>query len=125
VVVVRDAQARGLLDLAAEVERLIVAVRQGRASAAELSGSTFTVSNFGALGLDEGTPIVNPPEAAIVGVGALRPRPVALDGQLVIRTTVRLSCTFDHRMLDGSTVARFLADLRALIEEPARILLTD
>jgi 2-oxoisovalerate dehydrogenase E2 component (dihydrolipoyl transacylase) len=124
VVVVRDARRRTLVDLAAEVETLITAAREGRATPAQLSGSTVTVSNFGALDVDEGTPVVNPPEAAIVGVGALRPRPVALDGQLMIRTTVRLSCTFDHRILDGAAAARFLGDLRALVEEPARALLT-
>ncbi len=88
-----------------------------------MQGSTFTVSNFGALGLDDGVPVINHPEAAILGIGALKPRAVVVDGQVVARPTVRLTCAFDHRVADGAEVAAFLAEMRSLIEAPESALL--
>ena len=93
-------------------------VRTGKASRDELTGSTFTVSNFGPLGLDDGVPVINHPEAAILGMGAIRPRAVVVDGALAVRSTMRLTCAFDHRVADGAQVAAFLVALRELIEEP-------
>lgn len=117
--VVTDAQRRNTRELAAEVARLIAAARAGTLKPVELQGSTFTVSNFGALGLDEGVPVINHPEAAILGMGALKPRAVVVDGAVVARPTMMLTCAFDHRVLDGAQVAAFLGDLRAFLEEPA------
>ena len=111
-----------MLDLSAEVRRLATAARDGTLAPAEMVGSTITVSNFGALGLDAGTPMINAPEAAIVGVGAIRQRAVVVDGEIVARPTVTISCTFDHRVADGAEVGAFLSTLRSLIEEPARAL---
>lgn len=116
--VLRDADRRSLPALVHELERLARDARAGVLEPGELVGSTFSVSNFGAFGLDEGTPMLNPPEAAILGVGALADRPVAVGGALAVRPTVRLSCTFDHRVTDGAAVGRFLERLRALIEAP-------
>jgi 2-oxoisovalerate dehydrogenase E2 component (dihydrolipoyl transacylase) len=117
--VVRDAHAMTTRELSAEVARLIDAARAGTLKPVELQGSTFTVSNFGALGLDEGVPVINYPEAAILGMGALTPRAVVIDGEVVARPTMTLTCAFDHRVADGAQVAAFLTELRDLIEDPA------
>ncbi|TVY03560.1 2-oxo acid dehydrogenase subunit E2 [Mycolicibacterium porcinum] len=116
--VIRDAQSKTTRALAAEVTRLIEQARAGTLSPAELNGSTFTVSNFGALGLDDGVPVINYPEAAIVGMGSMKPRPVVVDGAVVARPTMSLTCAFDHRIVDGAQAAAFLGDLRSLIEAP-------
>ncbi|CRZ13386.1 dihydrolipoamide acetyltransferase family protein [Mycolicibacterium neworleansense] len=116
--VVRDAQSMTTRELAAAVVRLIERARAGTLGPAELSGSTFTVSNFGALGLDDGVPVINYPEAAILGMGSMKPRPVVFDGAVVPRPTMSLTCAFDHRVVDGAQAAAFLCDLRSLIEAP-------
>ncbi|MGE2713482.1 dihydrolipoamide acetyltransferase family protein [Mycolicibacterium litorale] len=121
--VITDAQNKTTRDLAAVVARLVGEARTGRVKPAELSGSTFTVSNFGALGLDEGVPVINYPEAAILGMGSLKPRAVVVDGDVVARPTMTLTCAFDHRIADGAAVAAFLGDLRELIETPEVALL--
>ncbi|WP_299560304.1 dihydrolipoamide acetyltransferase family protein [uncultured Mycolicibacterium sp.] len=121
--VVADAAALTLRQLADRVARLIDGARAGTLPPAELQGSTFTVSNFGALGLDDGVPVINYPEAAILGLGALKPRPVVADGLIVARHTMPITCAFDHRVADGAQVAAFLCELRDLIEAPERALL--
>jgi pyruvate dehydrogenase E2 component (dihydrolipoamide acetyltransferase) len=121
--VVRDAGQRSTVELAREVARLAEAGRAGKLAPAELTGSTFTVSNFGAFGLDDGYPVINHPEAAILGVGSIRPRAVVVDDTVVARATVRLTCCFDHRICDGADAGTFLSDLRDLIESPTRLLL--
>jgi len=118
-----DAHAKTLRQLAAEVDDLVSKARAGTLSPAQLGGSTFTVSNFGALGLDEGVPIINYPEAAILGMGSLKPRAVVVDGAVVARPTMKLTLAFDHRVLDGAQAAAFLVDLRGLIEAPETALL--
>ena len=123
VAVVHDAQALTTARLADTATRLIERAHAGTLTPAELQGSTFTVSNFGALGLDSGVPIINHPEAAILGMGSLKPRAVVVDGAVVARPTMSLTCAFDHRIADGAQVAAFLRDLRELIEEPATALL--
>ncbi|MBP2451156.1 dihydrolipoamide acetyltransferase family protein [Mycolicibacterium lutetiense] len=116
--VVRDAQAMTTRQLAKAVAGLAEQARAGTLSPAELSGSTFTVSNFGALGLDDGVPVINYPEAAILGMGSIKPRPVVVDGAVVARPTMSLTCVFDHRVVDGAQAAAFLGDLRARLEAP-------
>ncbi|QGG94291.1 dihydrolipoamide acetyltransferase family protein [Actinomarinicola tropica] len=123
VTVVQDAQRRALLDLAHEMARLAEGARSGSLSPSDLTGSTFTISNFGALGIDEGTPIINHPEAAILGVGAIRRRPHVVDDQVVARDTATFTLVFDHRVVDGAEVGRFLSGLRTVIEEPELALL--
>jgi 2-oxoisovalerate dehydrogenase E2 component (dihydrolipoyl transacylase) len=123
VAVVSDAHDKTTRELAAVVARLIRDARAGTLKPSELQGSTFTVSNFGALGLDEGVPVINYPEAAILGMGSLKPRPVVVDGEVVVRPTMSLTCAFDHRILDGAQVAAFLRELRDLIEAPELALL--
>lgn len=121
--VIADAQDMTTRELAAAVARLVEGARAGRVRPAELSGSTFTVSNFGALGLDEGVPVINHPEAAILGMGSLKPRAVVVDGEVVARPTMTLTCAFDHRIADGATVAAFLGELRERVEAPELALL--
>jgi 2-oxoisovalerate dehydrogenase E2 component (dihydrolipoyl transacylase) len=121
--VVADAQDKTTRELAECVARLIRDARAGILKPAELAGSTFTVSNFGALGLDDGVPVINYPEAAILGMGSLKPRPMVLDDTVVIRPQMTLTCVFDHRVADGANVAQFLGELRRLIESPETALL--
>jgi 2-oxoisovalerate dehydrogenase E2 component (dihydrolipoyl transacylase) len=121
--VVADAQDKATRELAQCVARLIRDARAGTLKPAELAGSTFTVSNFGALGLDDGVPVINYPEAAILGIGSLKPRPMVLDDAVVIRPQMTLTCVFDHRVADGANVAEFLGELRRLIESPETALL--
>jgi 2-oxoisovalerate dehydrogenase E2 component (dihydrolipoyl transacylase) len=121
--VVTDAQDKTARELAACVARLTSEARAGTLKPDELAGSTFTVSNFGALGLDDGVPVINYPEAAILGMGSLKPRPMVLDDTVVIRPQMTLTCAFDHRVADGANVAQFLGELRRLIETPETALL--
>ncbi len=121
--VVSDAQDKTTRELASVVARLISDARAGTLKPSDLQGSTFTVSNFGALGLDEGVPVINYPEAAILGMGSLKPRPVVVDDKVVARPTMSLTCAFDHRIVDGAQVAAFLGELRDLIESPELALL--
>jgi 2-oxoisovalerate dehydrogenase E2 component (dihydrolipoyl transacylase) len=121
--VVADAQDKTTRQLAQCVARLIREAHAGTLKPAELAGSTFTVSNFGALGLDDGVPVINYPEAAILGMGSLKPRPTVLDDTIVIRPQMTLTCVFDHRVADGANVAQFLGELRRLIESPETALL--
>jgi 2-oxoisovalerate dehydrogenase E2 component (dihydrolipoyl transacylase) len=121
--VVSDAHDKTTRELAGVVARLIRDARAGTLKPSELQGSTFTVSNFGALGLDEGVPVINYPEAAILGMGSLKRRPVVVDGEVVVRPTMSLTCAFDHRIVDGAAVAAFLRELRYLIEAPELALL--
>jgi 2-oxoisovalerate dehydrogenase E2 component (dihydrolipoyl transacylase) len=121
--VVIDAQDKTTRQLAQCVARLIREAHAGTLKPAELAGSTFTVSNFGALGLDDGVPVINYPEAAILGMGSLKPRPMVVDDAIVIRPQMTLTCVFDHRVADGANVAQFLGELRRLIESPETALL--
>jgi pyruvate dehydrogenase E2 component (dihydrolipoamide acetyltransferase) len=116
--VIRDAERLPLRGIAAELERLAVAARDGTIQAAELRGSTFTVSNFGAFGVDGGTALINPPEVAILGVGQIAERPWVVDGQVTTRSVVELSLVFDHRVADGAVAGGFVRHLADLIEQP-------
>lgn len=121
--VITDAEQLTTRELACRTAELISGAREGTLAPAELGGSTFTVSNFGALGVDDGVPVINHPEAAILGMGAIKARPVAVGNEIVARPTMTLTCVFDHRVADGAQVARFLCELRDLIESPATALL--
>jgi 2-oxoisovalerate dehydrogenase E2 component (dihydrolipoyl transacylase) len=105
--------------MGAEVARLAESARAGRTTRAELSGSTITISSLGALGGIVTTPIINRPEVAIVGVNRIVEKPVVRAGQVVVRKTMNLSSSFDHRVVDGHVAARFVQSLRRLLETPA------
>lgn len=121
--VIRDAQNKTTRELGRRTAELIARARDGALMPAELSGSTFTVSNFGALGLDDGVPVINHPEAAILGLGAIKPRPVIVGDEVAARSTMTMTCVFDHRVADGAQVAKFVCELRDLIESPETALL--
>ncbi len=120
--VIRDADRATLGEIARQARDLAERARSRRLSPDELGGGTFTISNLGMLGIDEFTAIINPPQVAILAVGAAGPQPVVRDGEVVVRTTMKLTLSVDHRVLDGATGAQFLADLRVLLEAPLRIL---
>jgi pyruvate dehydrogenase E2 component (dihydrolipoamide acetyltransferase) len=121
--VIRDIRCRSILDLAAALQDLAIRARERKITPSELKGGTFTISNYGALGGLWGTPITNPPEVAILGVGRIEETAVVRDGQVVVRPVVPLSLTFDHRIIDGATAHRFLNGLIDHIENPDLILL--
>jgi 2-oxoisovalerate dehydrogenase E2 component (dihydrolipoyl transacylase) len=120
--VIRDAGRRDVWGIAAEILRLAEAARTGKASREELSGSTITISSLGPMGGITSTPVINRPEVAIVAVNKLREMPVVIDGELEIRKLMNLSLSCDHRVVDGWDAASFLQALKALIENPLRLL---
>jgi 2-oxoisovalerate dehydrogenase E2 component (dihydrolipoyl transacylase) len=122
VAVIRDAEGRDLWDLAAEVKRLADATRAGKASREELSGSTITISSLGPMGGIASTPVINRPEVAIVAVNKVKEMPVVVDGDLEIRKMMNLSLSCDHRVVDGWDAANFMQALKALIENPLKLL---
>lgn len=121
--VIRDADTKGLAVLARESKELAEKARAGKLRPEEFSGGTFTLSNLGMFGIEQFTAVINPPEAAILAVGASVAEPYVEEGALRERTVIRLTMTSDHRVLDGAVSAGFLRDLKQTLEEPLRILL--
>ncbi|OLM11258.1 Dihydrolipoamide acetyltransferase component of pyruvate dehydrogenase complex [Pseudonocardia sp. Ae717_Ps2] len=115
---IRDADTLTLRGMADALTTLTDTARAGRTAPADLVGGTFTITNVGVLGVDIGTPIINPGEAAILAVGSIKPAPWVVDGELVVRTVCRLALSFDHRLVDGAEGSRFLADVGALLHDP-------
>ncbi|MGQ4486509.1 dihydrolipoamide acetyltransferase family protein [Streptomyces sp. SAS_281] len=120
--VVRDAHARTTESIGAEIARLTEAARAGSLTPAELTGGTFTLNNYGVFGVDGSTPIINHPEAAMLGVGRIVPKPWVHGGELAVRQVVQLSLTFDHRVCDGGTAGGFLRYVADCVERPALLL---
>jgi pyruvate dehydrogenase E2 component (dihydrolipoamide acetyltransferase) len=120
--VIRNADQKGLIEIARELRDLVGRARSGEALPDELSGSTFTITNLGMFEIDAFTPIINLPEAAILGVGRIKAQPAVVKGELCVRRTVWLSLTFDHRLVDGAPAARFLQRVKQLVEEPYLLL---
>jgi pyruvate dehydrogenase E2 component (dihydrolipoamide acetyltransferase) len=118
-----DADLKSLGTIAAESRQLAARVREGRIAPSELSGATFTVSNLGMYGMTAITPVVNPPQAAILGVGAMRDSLARVDGEIVDRRLMSLTLSCDHRILYGADAAEFLATVRGLLEAPLRLVL--
>jgi pyruvate dehydrogenase E2 component (dihydrolipoamide acetyltransferase) len=118
-----DADQKSLGEIARVSRRLVEKAHDGTITAAELSGGTFTVSNLGMLGVDEFTAVINPPQAAILAVGAVRQRAVVVDGQLEPRHTMSLSLSCDHRILYGANAAEFLSKIRQALESPGSLVL--
>ncbi|RAG83376.1 dihydrolipoamide acetyltransferase [Streptacidiphilus pinicola] len=119
--VIHDADRKPLTEIAREAHSLAEKAGTGHLSIDEITGGTFTVSNLGPYGIDHFTAVINPPQAAILAVGAAHPEPVVRDGQVVAGTVMALTLSIDHRVLDGATGAVFLADLKSLLEQPLRI----
>ncbi|MEU2925588.1 dihydrolipoamide acetyltransferase family protein [Streptomyces sp. NPDC007251] len=122
--VVRDAHTRDAEALTAEFARLTEAARAGTLRPGELTGGTFTLNNYGVFGVDGSTPIINHPEAAMLGVGRIVPKPWVHEGELAVRQVVQLSLTFDHRVCDGGTAGGFLRYVADCVEQPAVLLRT-
>jgi pyruvate dehydrogenase E2 component (dihydrolipoamide acetyltransferase) len=116
--VVKHADRLSLRQLNAELARLTDAARNGKTTPAELSGSTFTINNYGSLGVDGSAAIINHPEVAILGIGRMLPRPWVVDGQIVPRRIVQFSLVFDHRVCDGGVAAGFLRSIADAVEHP-------
>lgn len=122
---VKDADLMTLHDLAGAIGALTATAREGRTQPAEMSGGTITITNVGVFGVDTGTPILNPGEAAIMALGVIRKQPwvvTAADGsdELAIRQVTYLGMSFDHRLVDGELGSRYLADVAAILADPAR-----
>jgi len=121
VVVVRDVHDKSLRQIAAQSRVLVQRARDGQASASELRGSTFTITNLGMYEIDAFTPIINLPECAILGIGRIAPKQVVVEiaaERVAIRQMMTLSLTFDHRLVDGTPAARFLQRIKHLVERP-------
>ncbi|MDQ2782470.1 MAG: 2-oxo acid dehydrogenase subunit E2 [Actinomycetota bacterium] len=121
--VIHDADRKSAREIGAEARELGDRARAGRLAPDEFSGGTFTISNLGMFGITEFTAVINPPEAAILAVGASVETPVVKNGQVTVTTTMRLTLTADHRVIDGATGANFLRDVVRVLEEPLRIVL--
>ncbi|MFE6036376.1 dihydrolipoamide acetyltransferase family protein [Streptomyces sp. NPDC056452] len=122
--VVRDAHSRNVESIGAEIARLTEVARTGKLTPADLTGGTFTLNNYGVFGVDGSTPIINHPEAAMLGVGRIVPKPWVHQGELAVRQVVQLSLTFDHRVCDGGTAGGFLRYVADCVEQPAVLLRT-
>jgi pyruvate dehydrogenase E2 component (dihydrolipoamide acetyltransferase) len=116
--VIFDADQKRLRDIAKESRELAVRARDRKLKPEEYTGSTFSVSNLGMFGIDQFTAIINPPETAILAIGAVADVPAVVDGAVVVSKRLRVTMSCDHRAIDGATGARFLQTLRRLLENP-------
>jgi pyruvate dehydrogenase E2 component (dihydrolipoamide acetyltransferase) len=121
--VIRDADRRGILDIAHESRRLAEAARTSKLKPEEFQGGTFSVSNLGMYEVEEFTAVINPPESAILAVGAIMPTPVVEDGQVVVRDRMKMTLSVDHRAIDGVQAAQFLREVKRLLEQPLAMML--
>jgi len=116
--VIHDADALDLAGLAGALQELTTTARDGHTTLEQMSGGTFTITNVGVFGVDTGTPIINPGQAAILALGSIKDAPWVVDGQLAVRKVCQLALSFDHRVLDGQQGSQFLADVGALLADP-------
>ena len=123
VAVLRNADHLSVLAIARESQRLAELARIGKLRPEDFSGGTFTVSNLGMFDVESFTAVINPPESAILAVGSIIPTPVVVDRQVVVRDRMKVTLSSDHRAIDGATAARFLQEVKRLLEEPFGLLL--
>ena len=121
--VIRDADALGLAQIEDQVSEYGGKARDGKLSLEDLQGGTFTISNGGVFGSLMSTPVLNPPQTAILGMHKIQDRPVVEDGEIVVRPMMYLALSYDHRLIDGQEAVRFLITIKGMIEDPARVLL--
>ena len=119
---IKDAQTMNLRELALALNDLTTRAREGKTQPTEMQQGTMTITNIGSLGIDTGTPIINPGEAAIIAFGTIKQKPWVVDGEVIPRWVTTLGGSFDHRVLDGDLSAKFLADVASILEEPALLL---
>lgn len=115
---IKSANTMSLRELAGALAQLVTTAREGKTAPADMSGGTFTLTNIGVFGVDAGTPIINPGEAAILALGSVAKRPWVVDGELAVRDVTTLALSFDHRLVDGEQGSKFLADLGAMLTDP-------
>ena len=116
---IKDAQDLGMKELARALNRLTLTAREGKTSPADQQGGTITITNIGVFGMDAGTPIINPGEAGIVAMGTISQKPWVVDGEVRPRWVTTVAGSFDHRVIDGDGMSRFIADVASVLEEPA------
>jgi pyruvate dehydrogenase E2 component (dihydrolipoamide acetyltransferase) len=121
--VIRNTDRKSLLEISAEARELAGRARERRLKPEEYTGSTFSLSNLGMFEIDQFTGVINPPEAGILAVGTMAAKPVAVDGQVVVRRRLRMTMSCDHRVIDGATGAAFLKTLKQMLENPLAMLL--
>ncbi|GAA3027438.1 dihydrolipoamide acetyltransferase family protein [Microbacterium dextranolyticum] len=119
---IKDAQDLSMRGLAQALEKLTLTAREGRTTPADQQGGTITITNIGVFGMDAGTPIINPGESGIVAMGTIRQKPWVVDGEVRPRFVTTVSGSFDHRVIDGDGMSRFIADVASILEEPALLL---
>ena len=121
--VLRNTDSMGLADIERTIGDYAGKARDGKLGIEEMQGGTFTITNGGTFGSLMSTPILNPPQTAILGMHKIQDRPMAVDGQVVIRPMMYLAVSYDHRMIDGKEAVQFLVTIKDLLEDPARMLL--
>ncbi|HAQ72610.1 MAG TPA: dihydrolipoamide succinyltransferase, partial [Pseudomonas sp.] len=121
--VLRNAELMSLAEVESGIATFGKKARDGKLSIDEMTGGTFTITNGGTFGSMMSTPIVNPPQAAILGMHNILQRPMAINGQVVIRPMMYLALSYDHRLIDGKEAVSFLVTIKNLLEDPARLLL--
>jgi 2-oxoglutarate dehydrogenase E2 component (dihydrolipoamide succinyltransferase) len=121
--VVRNAERLGFAEIETAIADLARRARAAELAVDELVGGTFTITNGGVFGSLLSVPLVNPPQTAVLGLHAIQDRPIARDGQVVIRPMMYVALTYDHRLVDGSEAVTFLRRIKEVVEEPARLLL--
>ena len=121
--VLRDVDKKGVMQIARETSQLAAAAREGKLKPTDIQGACFTVSSLGGIGGTAFTPIINAPQSAILGMHNIVPRPVAENGQVVIRPMMYLALSYDHRVIDGRESVSFLVRVKELLEDPTRLLL--
>jgi pyruvate dehydrogenase E2 component (dihydrolipoamide acetyltransferase) len=119
---IKDAQDLSMRELAQALEKLTLTAREGKTTPADQQGGTITITNIGVFGMDAGTPIINPGESGIVAMGTIRQKPWVVDGEVRPRFVTTVSGSFDHRVIDGDGMSRFIADVASILEEPALLL---
>lgn len=119
---IKDAQDLSLRELARALEKLTLTAREGKTTPADQQGGTITITNIGVFGMDAGTPIINPGESGIVALGTIRQKPWVVDGEVRPRWVTTVAGSFDHRVIDGDGMSRFIADVASILEEPALLL---
>ena len=121
--VLRNAENMSLATIENGISDYAGKARDGKLTIEEMTGGTFTITNGGVYGSLLSTPIINPPQTAILGMHSIQQRPMAIDGQVVIRPVMNLALSYDHRLIDGKDAVQFLVTIKQLIEDPAKILL--
>jgi len=121
--VIRNTDKKSIVEIALAARKLFEKARKDALSLHEVTGGTFTITNLGMYGVEISTPIINPPQSAILGVGKITEKPVVVDRQITIRSIMPLSLSFDHRVVDGALAAQFLQELKQILEKPLLMLI--